>query len=316
MKNEASYTRRRFLRNLAAGGIILGAGPLNHLTWASQSSTTGTLRVLFYTDIHTRVEWDTPIALDRATAAINAQKADVIIAGGDLITDGFQNSAQTVAHRWDAYMKLHQGIHGDVHPVIGNHDLVAAIPEDGSPPSKDPRAIYRDKMELAQTYYSFDAVGHHLIILDSIHVTFDRLHYEGRIWPEQMEWLKEDLAKTPKGTPIVLCTHIPLLTTFFAATQGATTASPRSRVVVNNVEVLELFKEHNLILVLQGHLHVNELMRWRETTFITGGAVCARWWRGPNLGTEEGFGVVTLSEDHVEWEYIDYGWEARRPRQG
>ena len=86
--------------------------------------------------------------------------------------------------------------------------------------------------------------------------------------------------------------------------------------MVNNVEVLELFKEHNLILVLQGHLHVNELMRWRETTFITGGAVCARWWRGPNLGTEEGFGVVTLSEDHVEWEYIEYGWEARRPRQG
>ena len=89
MKNEASYTRHRFLKNLAAGGVVLGAGPLNQLTWAAQSSTKGTLRVLFYTDIHTRVKWDTPIALDRATAAINAQKADVIISGGDLITDGF-----------------------------------------------------------------------------------------------------------------------------------------------------------------------------------------------------------------------------------
>ena len=251
MRNKTSYSRRRFLRNLAAGGIVLSAGPLNQLIWASQSSTKGTLRVLFYTDIHARVEWDTPIALDRATAAINAQKADVIIAGGDLITDGFQNAAQTVAHRWDAYMKLHRSIDGEVHPVIGNHDLVAAIPYDGSTPSKDPRAIYRDKMGFAQTYYSFDALGHHFIILDSIHVTYDELNYEGRIWLEQMEWLKEDLAKTPKGTPIVLCIHIPLLTTFFAATEGATTASLRSRVVVNNVEVLELFKEHNLILVLQ-----------------------------------------------------------------
>lgn len=314
--NQNSYSRRRFLRTLAAGGLALSGGLFTRIAWPTNGSAKGTVRLLFYTDIHTRVEWDTPLALEHAVAAINKQETDIVITGGDLITDGFEYSAETVSPRWDAYMKMHNDIRGDIYSVIGNHDLVAAIPRDGSPPSKDPRAIYRDKVKLERTYYSFDAVGYHLIVLDSIHVTYDKLKYEGRIWQEQMEWLKEDLSKTPKETPIILCSHIPFMTTFYAATEGATTAPRRNRVLVNNRETLELFKYHNLILVLQGHLHVNELMRWQNTTFITGGAVCAKWWRGPWHGTEEGFGVVTLYENRLDWEYIDYGWEARRPKSG
>ena len=83
--------------------------------------------------------------------------------------------------------------------------------------------------------------------------------------------------------------------------------------VVNNTDVLALFAEHNLVLVLQGHMHVSELLRWRSTTFIAGGAVCGKWWRGPYFGTEEGFNAVTLRRDRVEWEYLNYGWRARRP---
>jgi len=83
--------------------------------------------------------------------------------------------------------------------------------------------------------------------------------------------------------------------------------------VVNNREVLELFAEHNLVLVLQGHLHAEEMLRWRGTTFITGGAVCGDKWRGPRLGTPEGFGVLTLRRDRVDWQYETINWKARRP---
>jgi 3',5'-cyclic AMP phosphodiesterase CpdA len=253
------------------------------------------------------------MAMTRATEAINAQKADLIIAGGDLITDGFQSSADRVAPRWDAYMKMHREIRGDLYPVIGNHDLVAAVPEDGTPAAKDPRTIYRLKMGLDRTYYSFNAVGYHFVILDSIQITGDEYKYQGMIWPEELEWLKQDLSRVQRGTPIVLVTHIPLLSAFYAATEGATFAAKKNRVVVNNREVLRILEEHNLILVLQGHLHAKELLRWRDTTFIVGGAICGKWWRGPWHGTEEGFNVITLTGSHVDWEYIDYGWEERRP---
>ncbi len=90
-------------------------------------------------------------------------------------------------------------------------------------------------------------------------------------------------------------------------------AAPPNRVVENNTEVLEAFNGHNLHLVLQGHMHAKELIRWRDTTFITGGAVSGKWWRGPWHGTGEGFNIVTLRSDQIEWDYVEYGWRARRP---
>ena len=306
-------TRRQFLGTMAAGLALLTSGCSAKTSWRVRGSEKGQLRLVFYTDVHARTEWDTSVAMERAALAINAQKPDLVIAGGDLITDGFQSSAVTVAPRWDAYMKMHRAIAEDVYPAIGNHDLVAANPRDGSPPAKDPRAIYRRHMGLDRTYYSFNAAGYHFVVLDSILVTGDTYEYQGTIWPEQLEWLKEDLSSIPKGTPIVLVTHIPLLTAFFGATKGATFAAPENRVVVNNLDVFKALEKHNLILVLQGHLHVKEMIRWQGTTFIAGGAVCGKWWRGSWYDTKEGFNVLTLSGDQVAWEYLDYGWKARRP---
>jgi 3',5'-cyclic AMP phosphodiesterase CpdA len=308
-----ALTRRKFLGRMATGLVLFAGGFLAKTFWPVRGSEKGSLRLVFYTDVHARTEWETPVAMKRAAEAINAQKADLIIAGGDLITDGFQSSADRVAPRWDAYMKMHREIEGDLYPVIGNHDLVAAVPEDGTPAAKDPRAIYRLKMGLDRTYYSFNAVGYHFVILDSVQITGDEYKYQGMIWPEQLEWLKQDLSKVQRGTPIILATHIPLLSAFYAATKGATFAAKKNRVVVNNREVLRILEEHNVILVLQGHLHAKELLRWRDTTFITGGAICAKWWRGPWHGTEEGFNVINLKGSQVDWEYIDYGWEERRP---
>ena len=54
-------------------------------------------------------------------------------------------------------------------------------------------------------------------------------------------------------------------------------------------------------------------IRTRDITYITGGAVCGKWWRGDWFGTQEGFGVVTLRGNKVEWDYQGYGWTARRP---
>ena len=314
MKRNRTYTRRRFLRTITAGGIALAGGVHGLSGCATNSSRERAVRLVFYTDVHARTEWDTPLALQQAARAINAQKPDFTIAGGDLITDGFQSSAVTVAPRWDTYMAMHRAIDGDIYPAIGNHDLVAAIPEDGTPPSSDPRAIFRERLGLDRTSYSFNALGYHFIVLDSIQVIGGNLKYRGLISPEEMEWLREDLSGVSRDTPIVVALHIPLLTAFYMATESSTFAAQPNRVVVNNTDVLNLFGNHNLRLVLQGHLHAKESVQWRDTTFITGGAISARWWRGPWHGTEEGFCVVTLRGDNVEWEYIDYGWEARRPK--
>lgn len=307
-------SRRQFIRTSALGGAVALGWPLK-LSWAANASgTTGPLKVVFYTDIHARVEWGTPEAMQMAASAINAHQADVVLCGGDMITDGYQSSAAMVAPRWEVYKEM---IHGAIKPepafILGNHDIVGVEPADGSAPADNHRADVMAQMNITETYRSFNQGGYHFVLLDSVQVTADEFKYRGFIDDDQMNWLKEDLAKVESGTPIVLMSHMPLLTSFFQFTEGVESSVPSNRGVVNNREVLAAFAHHNLLLVLQGHLHVNEMIRWRDTTFITGGAVCGKWWRGEWHGTSEGYGVLNLHPDRVDWEYHTYGWTARRP---
>ncbi len=311
-RTSTAYRRRDFLRAVGVGA--LAATGSAKLIRAATGSGRGSLRLVFYTDVHARLEWDTPLALAKAAEAMNRAKPDLVLAGGDLVTDGFQaSSPAAMAPRWDAYMAMHNAINGEIHAAMGAHDMVAADPDDGSPAAADPRAVFRERLGVPRTYYSFDALGYHFMILDSIQISGDQYRFHGMIAPEELAWLKQDLGHVAKPTPIIAVTHIPLLTTFHGATEGATFAARPNRVVGNNVEVLEAFSGHNLHLVLQGHMHVKELIRWRDTTFITGGAVSGKWWRGPWHGTDAGFNIVTLADDHIEWEYVEYGWRARRP---
>jgi 3',5'-cyclic AMP phosphodiesterase CpdA len=305
----SGLSRREFLSLAGATVCALPTGA----AWAVPGARAGKLRFAFFTDVHARTEWQTPLGMMAAAEAINARNPELIVAGGDLITDGFQSGAKVVEHRWDAYLEMHRSMRAPVEAVIGNHDLVAAIPEDGSPASPDPREIFRTRLGLSRSYRSFEADGYHFFLLDSIFVTGGELKYEGRVDEAQLEWLRGEVEKLDPEAPIVLATHIPLVTAMYQVTEGAATSARANRVVVNNREVLEIFDRHNLLLVLQGHLHVDEMIRWRGTTFITGGAVCGKWWRGSWHGTPEGFGVVTLKRGRVEWEYHSYGWVAKRP---
>lgn len=312
---HAQLTRRKFLQNAALVGGACAMGWPARLSWAVEPSPgTRTLKLLYYTDIHARVEWDTPVAMMKAAEAINAHTADLVICGGDLITDGYTSGSATTGPRWDAYLAMHNAINPKPEAALGNHDLVGAAPEDGTAPQADPRIEFREKLGLEKTYRSFDRHGYHFIFLDSIQVTSDDLRYRGYVDSDQREWIKADLAALAPGTPIIVVSHMPMLTGFFQMTEGVESPVPPNRGLVNNKEVLGLFEKHNLLLVLQGHLHVNEMIRWGNTTFITGGAICGKWWRGEWQGTDAGFGVVTLNPGRVDWAYHTYGWTPRRPQ--
>lgn len=297
---------------LTLTGLALAGLPARS-SWPAAGGPRSAFRIAFFTDVHARTEWETPHALETAAVAINAHRPDLVIAGGDLITDGFQSAAKTVEPRWAVYLEMHRALASPVEPVLGNHDLVAAIPEDGTAPSEDPRKRFREAFNLDRTYRSVDSGGYRIFLLDTVEVVGGDDKYHGRVDDAQLRWLASELESIDRSTPIILASHLPLLTGFYQATQGAVSAAPPNRVVGNNREVLELFSDHNLLLVLQGHLHVDEMLRWRGTTFITGGAICGKWWRGSWHGTGEGYGLLTLRRDRVDWEYHGYGWKALRP---
>lgn len=300
-------SRRKFVALSAAASVtpsLFGSG----------EAPTGKLRLVFYTDLHTRVEWETPKAVLRCADMINERAPDLVVAGGDLITDGFQSAPGGVDARWDAYMAMHHRIKAPLLTCVGNHDLVGAQPDDGTPAAENARAEFLERTGLARSYGVHEFGDYRIFLLDSMQVLLpDEGRYEGRIHGEQLAWLEKELSNTPKDQPLIVVSHMPWLSSMFAAVRGNGQVSPTGRLVQNNKELIRMFLDHNLRLVLQGHLHVYERLLWRGTTYITGGAVCGRWWRGDYHGTAPGFVELELTPDQITSRYVEIPWDVKRP---
>jgi Icc protein len=303
---EPRVGRRDVLRLAAGTALLAGCGARQPRAADLRARGFEPLKLVFYTDVHAEPGETRQRALAAAAAAINAERADLVIGGGDYVADGFTRSADAMRRHWDAFMTMHDALRGERHVAVGNHDLLGALGPDRSGPPRDGRREFRARFGRSGTYYSFDRAGRHFILLDSIEVVGGSLEYRGWIDDAQLGWLERDLTAIAPSTPIVVVTHMPLVTAFYAATEGMTAAAPANRVVQNSREVLAVFARHRLQLVLQGHLHVHEEIRWRDTTFLTGGAVSGAWWRGAFHGTPPGFAVVTLHDDRVDCEYRAY----------
>lgn len=65
--------------------------------------------------------------------------------------------------------------------------------------------------------------------------------------------------------------------------------------------------------MLQRHQHIYEQIQERNHWFATAGVISAYWCYVPFLETKDGYLVVHVnSEGDFNWEYIDYGWEAKK----
>lgn len=265
---------------------------------------------VFMTDIHVQPERNADEGLLKAIAKINELNPDLVINGGDFIMDALGQTKERSDSLYQLYKKLQKEFAMPVFNTIGNHEHYAFYnKEEVSRDDPD----YGDKMfrrYIGLPYYSFNHKGWHFIILNSVMETDDR-GYRGGISEDQLEWLKDDLASVDSNTPIAVSVHIPFITAMNQILSGSLSPNDTGDVINNSKEVLSLFDDKNLKLVLQGHLHyLEDLYIGGKTHFITGGAVSASWWRGPRYGMEEGFLLIHVDGEEIGWEYVDFGWEA------
>jgi 3',5'-cyclic AMP phosphodiesterase CpdA len=131
-------------------------------------------------------------AFEKAVEIINGlrERPDLVLFTGDLTHDTERPGEH--AER----MRLFQQIAGRlkvplIKSVPGEHDA-----------GLDGGKLYRDAF--GETHYSFDHRGVHFIALDNVSLA------RPDVGPEQIAWLKKDLARYPTTAPIVVFTHRPL----------------------------------------------------------------------------------------------------------
>jgi 3',5'-cyclic AMP phosphodiesterase CpdA len=267
---------------------------------------------VFMTDIHLKPELRAPEGFQMAIDTVNAMKPDFVITGGDLVDDALYASHGRADTLYKLYNKMVGGFNMPVYNTIGNHEYYGY---DATPPADPGHPEYGEKMfenRMGKRYYSFDHKGWHFMILDGIEKDdSERGTYMGKVDEEQLQWIREDLEITDPETPIVVVVHIPLVSIMPQLTRGPLYADNQSQLITNQQDVLAPFRMMNLKLVLQGHLHaLEDLNLMGRTHFLTGGAVCGRWWKTPdNSVLQEGFVKIDVKGDDFTWEYVDYGWE-------
>ena len=304
-----SLDRRKFLTTLAATGAAMAFPTLSS---GSQTSP-GSFDFVFFTDTHIQPELDAAHGCDMCFRKIASTNPEFAIMGGDHVFDAFGVNAARAGLVYDLYNRTEQLIGVPLHHAIGNHDVFGVLKSSGVAPT-DPaygKKMYQDRM--GRTYYSFDHKGYHFVILDSIQPTGDRM-WEARVDDDQLHWLRDDLKLLAASTPVIAVIHCPMVTAF--ATYAHVVAEGRkynTMTVTNALEVLEIFEDANVLAVLQGHTHVNEVVAYKNTQYITSGAVCGNWWHGARLGTPEGFTVVSLREGKITTRYETYGFRSVAP---
>jgi hypothetical protein len=329
-------------RDLLAAGIAAAAAgpalaraqtvaarPNEPATTASPAAPKRLLRLAHPTDIHVQPELraaEGMAACFRHMMSL-ADPPSLIITGGDLPMDTGSTPEARSKVEWDLYKRVLADTLPARFPIyhtIGNHDIFGRNKKACQATGQEKgfgRRWFLDNFGYPRTYQSFDKSGWHFIILDSIHLDDVGKDFVGRIAGEQLDWLKHDLAATPFTTPIVIVSHVPILSVanYFDKsdaewkTDGNALEIQRSRMHVDCRDLDALFQRHpNIKLCLSGHLHLLDRCTYNGVTHICDGAVSGVKWKGSKRQTPEGYGLIDLFDDGTfRHEYTTFGWKAQ-----
>lgn len=288
----------------------------------SETSARKAARVVHMTDFHVQPELR---AQEGMTAALHHAQLlkpspDLIITGGDLVMDAFAATEARTRIQWDIFLNtLRSECRLPVEHCIGNHDVWGWDQTRSGTLGTEAQWGKRWAEDVlgVQRFRSFNRFGWHFIILDSTHRKDQG--FVGLLDDEQYAWLENDLAVTDTSTPVVVVSHIPLVSVcaFFNLphVQGTDWNIPGFYVHTDAWRLRDLFIRYpNVRLCLSGHVHQLERIDYQGVVYFCNGAVCGNWWHGPYHNCPEGYAIIDLYDDGTfEHAYVAYGWTADQP---
>jgi predicted MPP superfamily phosphohydrolase len=322
---ETGITRREsivIMGAAAAGVLAWGAGSRSAIAAARDTSRRRALRVGHLTDFHVEPELR---AGERMAACLQhvqqlADRPDLILAGGDHIMDSFGADDARTTLQWDLWNKvLKRECSIPIHSCIGNHDIWGWSKRSSKTTGDEANWGKRratEKLHLDKRYYTFAQGGWQFVVLDSVHDLPDGQDgYMGQLDEPQFDWLTRTLRDVPSTTPVLVLSHIPIL----SASAILWSSRPESNIEIGRglmhgdcLRLKDLFAKHpNVKLCLSGHLHLCDRVDYNGVTYLCNGAVSGNWWKGRHKDCDEGYAVVDLYDDGTfEHEYVKYGWQA------
>jgi Icc protein len=214
-----------------------------------------TVKIGMCTDVHLSTMHDSEYRITTFIDAMKKENPDFIIELGDFITP---------EPKYAKYYEIWNSYPSDKYHVIGNHEM------DGGT-SLEKALEYRN---MKSSYYSFNKNGFHFIVLDGNDKKNPEVKgYQQFIGPEQVEWLKSELAKTK--FPVVIFSH-----------QGLAhySSADEEYGVENYKEMQQILEMHNaknpenkVIGCFNGHTHYDYAENINGIWYITITSMSYHW---------------------------------------
>jgi len=298
--------RRSALKNL--GGLLLLPSLSFGETTAKRKRS---LRIAHITDVHLKDKFDAPAKFAECLHHLQKQnpKPDLILNGGDFVFDMNKENIDTINAQWNLVNHLCKSECSiPTHSCIGNHDIWWNESNKGQAAYGKQYAL--DRLQLIKPYHSFNQGGWKFIVLDSVHLDIDGTWYIGKLGDEQFAWLESELKATDPNMPVLILSHIPILTATNLVDDGVVNRWTMygGDMHTDAAKLIRLFYKHpNVKLCLSGHIHLRERLLYNNVTYICNGAVSGAWWEGNKHETAPGYGLIDLYDDgSFDERYINY----------
>ena len=207
------------------------------------------------------------------------------------------------------YLADASGIKGvTLYHTIGNHDHSMYYTGDFD-------TVKEYKELIGPTYYSFNIGKVHYVVLDDVECTnktptkdekgnpcYERT-YNGYVVPDELAWLRKDLASVPNGTPLVVTMHIPLYNKDgkYNLKDASTLAS-----ILKPYPEVHLYTAHTHTVYNKDELGTDHLFEHNA------GSICGTWWwsgketPGVHIGQDGspgGYTVLDIAGTSFKWQY-------------
>ncbi len=269
------------------------------------------LRIAHLTDIHLKNQFNAPERFTKCLHHVQQQspKVDFVLNGGDIVFDINKENISTINDQWKLSHHIMQSECSlPVHYCLGNHDIWWNEDDKG-------QALYgkqysMDQLKLVKPYYSFTNSGWKFILLDSVHLDIDGTWYIGKLGDEQFAWLENELKTTDPAMPVLVMSHIPILTATNLIEDDIVNkwVMTGGDMHTDTSKIIELFYKYpNVKLCLSGHIHLREKLVYNNVTYLCNGAVSGAWWEGNRRETAPGYGLIDLYADgSFDEQYVNY----------
>lgn len=298
--------RRSALKGI--GGIL--AAPALTLNSAPAASK-AVLRIAHLTDVHLKNKFDAPARFAKCLHHVQQQspKVDLVLNGGDVVFDMNKENLDAINEQWNLWHHTLQAESSvPVRYCLGNHDIWWNENDKGQVLYGKQYAM--DQLKLNKPYYSMEQGGWKIIVLDSVHLDIDNTWYIGKLGDVQFAWLENELKNTGKNTPVLVMSHIPILTALLMIEDNIVNRWEMlgGDMHTDTAKIINLFYQHpNVKLCLSGHLHMRDEVVYNNVTYLCNGAVSGAWWVGNRRETAPGYGLIDLFADgSFEERYVNY----------